>query len=256
MKKSVIFNIITLFLCISISPSKIYAGHASNSNSSYEQNYHNALKHLGRIYYNARQGKYQKYNTTIYCNCTLVYDGKKPKHVDTELCGFHYRKSKIKGSKIEWEHLMPVSYFAQQFDCWNEGGRKACGKNPGYRYMEGDMHNLAPAIGEVNMDRSNFPFKLTDQRPYQYGNCPMLINFKKGYAMPPQRARGIIARAYLYMAKRYAFKLSSSDLKQFRQWDKDYPPNAWECERNRLIAKIQGNDNQFITTHCNISANE
>ncbi|WP_425319259.1 endonuclease [Gilliamella apis] len=26
-----------------------------------------------------------------------------------------------------------------------------------------------------------------------------------------------------------------------------YPPEQWECDRNRQIEKIQGNDNKFIS---------
>ena len=33
-------------------------------------------------------------------------------------------------------------------------------------------------------------------------------------------------------------------------WDKMYPPSNWECERNKLIEQIQGNDNKFVTHQC------
>ncbi|MBI0060210.1 MULTISPECIES: endonuclease [Gilliamella] len=29
-----------------------------------------------------------------------------------------------------------------------------------------------------------------------------------------------------------------------------YPPEQWECDRNRQIEKIQGNDNKFISEKC------
>ena len=29
-----------------------------------------------------------------------------------------------------------------------------------------------------------------------------------------------------------------------------YPPEQWECDRNRQIEKIQGNDNKFISEQC------
>jgi len=33
-------------------------------------------------------------------------------------------------------------------------------------------------------------------------------------------------------------------------WDNMYPPNEWECDRNRQIERIQGHDNKFITEKC------
>ena len=44
------------------------------------------------------------------------------------------------------------------FDSWKDGGRKACSKDPIFNKMEADMHNLVPAIGELNADRSNFRY--------------------------------------------------------------------------------------------------
>lgn len=41
---------------------------------------------------------------------------------------------------------MPAYWFANQLQCWQEGGRKACKKNKRFKQMEGDMHNLVPAI--------------------------------------------------------------------------------------------------------------
>ena len=35
-------------------------------------------------------------------------------------------------------------------------------------------------------------------------------------------------------------------------WDKIYPPNAWECERARRIAKIQGNINEITELRCRV----
>lgn len=64
---------------------------------------------------------------------------------------------------------------------------------------------------------------------------------------PIKETRGVIARTYFYMMNKYKINLSKSEHKLMRSWDKMYPPNAWECERNQQIKQIQGNDNKFIT---------
>ena len=37
--------------------------------------------------------------------------------------------------------------------------------------MEADLHNLVPAIGEINGDRSNFTFEHIDGEERVYGAC-------------------------------------------------------------------------------------
>lgn len=114
--------------------------------------------------------------------------------------------------------------------------------------MEGDMHNLVPAIGEVNGDRSNFRFSQWNGVPTQYGQCAMVVDFKLKQVQPPEISRGAIARAYLYMAKQYGLTLSNKDSQLYNAWHKQYPPSRWECKRNELINTVQGNKNIFLAS--------
>ena len=41
---------------------------------------------------------------------------------------------------------MPAENFGKHLPCWQDGGRKACEKDPVFSKMEADMHNLVPAI--------------------------------------------------------------------------------------------------------------
>ena len=116
--------------------------------------------------------------------------------------------------------------------------------------IEGDLHNLYPAVGEVNGDRSNFRYSEWNAQG-MYGQCDMAIDFKGRRAQPPKRARGLISRSYLYMAQKWGIKLSPAQRKLYESWNKIYPPTKDECKWNNLVKKAQGDDNTFISTACN-----
>lgn len=93
--------------------------------------------------------------------------------------------------------------------------------------MESDMHNLQPAVGEVNGDRGNFMYSQWNGGEGQYGQCTMKVDFKDKIAEPPARARGAIARTYFYMRDRYQLNLSRQQTQLFTAWNKQYPVTAW-----------------------------
>ncbi len=192
---------------------------------------------------------------TIYCGCDLSYTGggKRVKwHMDLDSCGYEARKNENRASRIEVEHVMPAWEFGHQLQCWQDGGRKNCGKVDKFREMEGDLHNLYPSVGEVNGDRGNFQFTDWNGKPTQYGKCEMVVDFKGKKAQPPVRARGQIARAYMYMADQYGIRLSAQQSKLYQAWDRMYPVSDFDCRRNELIKEVQGNDNKFITQACKL----
>lgn len=112
------------------------------------------------------------------------------------------------------------------------------------------MHNLQPAVGEVNGDRANFMYSQWNGGEGQYGQCAMKVDFKEKVAEPPARARGAIARTYFYMRDQYNLTLSRQQTQLFNAWNKQYPVTDWECERDERIAKVQG----IITPMCNALA--
>src|SRR5690606_461782 len=113
--------------------------------------------------------------------------------------------------------------------------------------MEGDMHNLVPAIGEVNSDRSDFEFGVLPGEPSRYGACPIEIDFKARIAEPRDKVKGDIARIYFYMADRYNLRLSRQQQQLFLAWDKLDPVDDWERTRDQRIAQHMGHSNPFVT---------
>ena len=210
-----------------------------------------AKRVLPQIYWQLEEEFGQQ--STVYCGCPIELSGsaKKPKwSVDLGPCGYEARKNKKRAQHIEVEHIMPAWEFGHQMKCWQKGGREQCGKDKNFKKMEGDLHNLFPSVGEVNGDRGNFQFTNMGAKPTKYGKCQMVIDFKLKLAQPPEEARGLIARAYRYMAQEYGIRLSRPQQRIYENWDRQHPVTAWECRRNELIAVAQGNDNPFVTKHC------
>ncbi|MEL7309452.1 MAG: endonuclease, partial [Pseudomonadota bacterium] len=100
---------------------------------------------------------------SLYCGCDIKRQGKKLVPVP-DSCGYIPRNAitragneNARAKRIEWEHIVPAWEFGHQLQCWQDGGRKNCVKvSEKFRQMEADINNLAPAIGEINADRSNF----------------------------------------------------------------------------------------------------
>ncbi len=105
---------------------------------------------------------------------------------------------------------MPAWQFGHQRQCWQEAVVKTAPKI-GYRKMESDMHNLQPAVGEVNGDRGNFMYSQWNGGEGQYGQCTMKVDFKDKIA-EPLPALAAPSPAYFYMRDRYQLNLSASKL--------------------------------------------
>lgn len=197
---------------------------------------------------------------TIYCGCKFD----EQLNIDHKSCGYEPRDSK-RANKIEWEHLVPASWFGRQRECWREPlcekkngkrykGRKCCEKiDAEFRKMYTDLHNIVPAIGEVNQARNDYRFgefyPESRGQKYNFHGCKIIIDTKYRIVEPRDEVKGLIARAHLYMASTYPFKLSVNQEEMFNRWNKTYPPTLWEIQWNNKIREVQGNDNFYITKH-------
>ncbi|WP_292987760.1 deoxyribonuclease I [Pantoea sp.] len=230
-------RIISLAVALLFAP----AADALNLNNYHQNNFQQAKTFAAAINADAPG--------SFYCGCKIQWQGKKG-IPDLNSCGYQPRKNANRAARIEWEHVMPAWEFGHQRQCWQDGGRKNCSKDPDYRRIESDLHNLEPALGEVNGDRGNFAYSQWNGSEKQYGQCEMKIDFKLKQAEPPARARGAIARTYFYMRDQYNLRISRQQTQLFTAWDKLYPVTQWECERDQRIAKVQGNHNPYVQQAC------
>jgi len=178
----------------------------------------------------------------FYCGCK--YQGNR---IDLASCGYVPRKNANRAERVEWEHIVPAWVIGHQRQCWQNGGRKNCTANdPVFSAAEADLHNLVPAVGEVNGDRNNFAYGMLAEKPTQYGACPMVVDFKAKTAMPPENVRGAAARVTLYMADRYKLRLSSQDRRTYEAWNRQYPVSEWERWRNQAVGCVMGWGNPYV----------
>ena len=203
---------------------------------------------------------YKDHQVTFYANCKYSYKDKN-NMIDRQSCGYIPRNEYTKSGKlnkrarrIEWEHVIPAENFGRQFTCWREGdsqcvksngkaykGRKCCSKvNKQFKLMEADMHNLVPAIGELNADRSNFRYGIIEGEKRAYGkDIDFEVDFKARRAEPKDDIRGNIARTYFYFEDTYGMKISKQEKQLFKAWNKLDPVDEWEIERNKIIKILE-----------------
>lgn len=189
---------------------------------------------------------YIDHRETFYCGCG--FDAKK--RVDATSCGYEPRKNKKRGQRIEWEHIVPAHALGHSRQCWNEAictnskgkhykGRKCCEKvDPVFRAMVSDLHNLVPAVGELNGDRNNFTFSMLEGEVRNYGACDFEVDSKLRKVEPMPAVRGDIARTYFYMNETYGLPISDKQRRLFEVWDKADPITGWEQQRNARIEAI------------------
>ena len=202
---------------------------------------------------------FSNHRITFYCGCQYDNFGV----VDWDSCGYKPKSHTLRAKNIEWEHIMPAHRFGHHLRCWTtpicqtkEGktykGRRCCQKiDKQFVRMEADLHNLVPAIGELNAARSNYAFGLLPaikDKDVEFGACQIKIDSRNKVVEPRTEVRGTIARAYLYMSEVYKIELTDRESQLFNVWALKYPPAKWEIDWNRSVAKIQGNNNFFIQT--------
>lgn len=196
------------------------------------------------------QAIYAGHQQTFYCGCDFAWNKTTGSSgtVDLESCGYQMRRNANRAARIEAEHVLPAWWMGHQRQYWQNGGRNNCTRtDPVFSAMEADLHNLVPAIGEINGDRSNYRFGMVAGSPDQYGQCQMQVDFKERVAEPPPHTRGMIARVYFYMADQYGLSISRQQQQLLSAWHRQYPVTEWELERDARITRIMGHGNPYVT---------
>ena len=195
---------------------------------------------------------FESNRVTLYCSCS--YD--KYNAIDLASCGMESASMIKRAHRVEWEHMMPAENFGRHFKCWREPiclhngkpfkGRKCCEKiDAEFKRAESELYNLWPSVGLVNQARSNYRYSVLPKKNGFYG-CTFEVDNQLRKIEPADRAKGIVARANLFMAQKYYIQLSPSQQKLFEIWNKEFPPTSWEKIWASKIAEIEGYSNPYI----------
>jgi len=186
-----------------------------------------------------------EYRKTLYCGCNYTMDNE----IRPLSCGYKARKNTKRGTRMEWDHIVPASYIGRGRACWEHGhadcvtrnnkpyrGGRCCQKvDDGFRRITADMRNLVPTVGELNGDRSNYPHREIHGEARRYGECDFEVDFKEKEVEPAIPLRGMIARTWLYMHRVHGISLTEQDFRVYRSWSEAFPAQQWEQERDRRI---------------------
>lgn len=208
-----------------------------------------------RSFAQAKQIVYQIFSShpkTLYCGCR--FDSKH--QIDLESCHMNSAVDKKRAHKVEIEHILATDMLGHNLSCWQNNicehhgkpykGRKCCEKMDGrFRQMESELYNLWPAVGLVNIARSNYSYGVVNTNGKFYG-CDFKINRMTHEVEPSDNAKGIVARATLFMSDKYGVTLNDAKRALYTQWHKQYPPSKWEKDWASQIALIEGYNNPYI----------
>ena len=189
---------------------------------------------------------------TLYCQCEFDEFNE----INLDSCNMQSANPIKRAHQMEWEHIMPAEMFGHHFECWqkplceNKGkrfkGRRCCGKiNTEFKHIEAELYNLWPAVGLVNQARSNYRYAKLENEPSFHG-CEFKINKKLHRAEPPDRIKGLVARASLFVSNHYGIHLSDDERLLFNSWNKLYPPTESERKWANQVAQVEGYNNPYI----------
>lgn len=199
-------------------------------------------------------GLFSSHKMTLYCGCDYGEDHK----IDLASCNMQSAKPIKRARKLEWEHMMPAENFGRQLACWQEPictdktgkpyrGRTCCQRvSSEFREMEAELYNLWPSVGLINQARSDYRYAVLPWQPTFYG-CDFRVDKSSRKVEPSNHAKGIVARANLFMAKKYKIQLSDAQKKLFEAWNKQFPPTNWELTWAYRVEEVEGYRNTYIS---------
>jgi len=178
----------------------------------------------------------RQYKHALYLLWSQVY----PRGGETLYCGAHFGPEK--GAGIDAEHVFPMAWVTRSLGC---GARSRCREtSPHFNRIETDLYDIFPALSRINKARGARRYGMISGERREYGRCDFEVDAHQ--VEPRPQVRGDIARAMFYMSARYALKIYPGQGALLKRWNAEDPPDAGERQRNRRIARVQGNRNPFV----------
>lgn len=200
-------------------------------------------------WHDATQKMYQIWSVsprTFYCGCQ--YSDRRPDHAS---CGYTDPSMGERSWRTEAEHVVPASWIGAGRACWSHGRDHCESSDSAFQVAAFDLHNLRPAIGYVNLKRSDYRFGIVRGEPRHFGECDFEV-FDQ-VAEPPVSTRGDVARITFYMMTTHGVQVPDDMIPMLKRWAQEDPVSALECQIDARIAATQGNHNPYVSRSCSSS---
>lgn len=162
----------------------------------------------------------------------------------TLYCGYRFdlEGRSQEGYAVGIDAVYATEWMLDHLQCRN---RTECyAKNPEFRVMEADMHNLYPAWSDLIVYRNGRIFGNVPGKESRFDQCEFEWDAK--LVEPRDLSKGNVARSVLYMHWQYKLTLSPYMTGLMKTWNREDPPSEQEKVRNDRIEKLQGRRNPFI----------
>lgn len=180
---------------------------------------------------------------TFYCDCRYGQEG-----VDHSSCGYSDSSMGERSRRTEAEHVVPASWIGAGKACWSNGREYCEANDKAFQDAAFDLHNLRPAIGYVNLMRSNYQLGIVRGEQRQFGACDFEV-FDQ-VAEPPVSVRGDVARIHFYMMATHGVRIPDQIIEVMKRWHHADPVSDLECAIDARIAGVQGNHNPYVRQQC------
>ncbi len=110
-----------------------------------------------------------------------------------------------------------------------------------------DLHHLAPATPDSNIQRSNLYLGVVNSATWEVGGSKRGSDSSGDTRFEPRdEQKGKSARAMFYVAVMYQLDIPAHEENVLRDWHQRFPPTEVEAARNRSVSMYQGSRNPFI----------
>lgn len=153
--------------------------------------------------------------TTLYAGCTILPNWT----IDIQNCGVTFRKPL--SNRIDIEHAVTSQRMREHAGC-GKLSRTECRKtNAKFKACHNDKDNLFPAISTINRYRGSLPFRELEKSNSfaPFGKATAFRKAIDGKSVePPERAKHLVATAYLTMDAKDCISLSDDEFFMFLEW--------------------------------------
>lgn len=146
--------------------------------------------------------------------------------------------------KVNIEHVFPMGWVVNGLDCDERAHCRNSSEH--FNRIEADLHNLYPALADVNYARGSMRFGEVAGEDRWSGDCDFEIEERARTVEPRPAVRGDIARSMFYMQDVYGLEIFRKQGNMLKQWHRGDPVSDEERRRNDAIEALQGTRNPYI----------